>query len=66
MGTQPQNCVVATEQPPGNHSGYEPVPFLNCANDRPTDIQVSEQQATTTLTGDTTIPPLTTTTPLIE
>ena len=33
---------------------------------RPTDIKESEQHVTTTFTGDTTIPPFTTTTPLIE
>ena len=61
-GTQPQNDVVATEQPPENQTGNEPVPFLNCS----TDIQNSEQPVMTTLTGDTIIPPLTTTTPLKE
>ena len=44
----------------------EPLPFLNCYRNRPTDIRNSEQHVTTTITGDTTIPPLTTTTPLIE
>ena len=63
---QPQNYVVATEQPPGNQTGKEPVPFFNCSKNCPTDIQNSEQHVTTTLTGDTTIPPLTTTTPPIE
>ena len=64
MGTQPQNCVVATEQPPGNQTGNEPVPFLNCSKNCPTDTQNSEQQVTTTLTENTTIPPLTMTTPI--
>ena len=65
-GTQSQNYVGATEHPPGNQTGNEPVPFLNCSKNRPTDIQISEQQETTKITTDTTIPPLTTTTPLIE
>ena len=61
-GTQPQNYVVTTEHPPGN----EPVPFLKCSKNCSTDIQNSEQLVTTTLTGQTTIPPLNTTTPLID
>ena len=64
--TQPQNYVVATEDPPGNQTVNEPVPFLNSSKNFPTEIQISEQHVTTTHTGDTTIPPLTTTTPLIE
>ena len=28
-GTQPQNHVVSTEQPSGNQTGNEPVPFLD-------------------------------------
>ena len=44
----------------------EPIPFLNCSKNCPTDIQNSKQHVTTTLTVDTTIPPLTTTIPLIE
>ena len=64
-GTQLLNYVVATEQPPRNQTGNEPVPFLNCSNNRPTDIQNSEQHVTTTPTGDTTYPPLTMTS-LIE
>ena len=65
-GTQLQNYVVATENPPGNQTGNEPVPFLKCSKKRPNDIQNSEQHVTNTLTGDTTIQPLITTTPLIE
>ena len=65
-GTQPQNYVVATEHPPGNQTGNEPVPFLNFSKNHPTDIQNLEQHVTNTITGDTTIPPTTTTTPLIE
>ena len=64
--TQPQNYVVATEYPPGNKTANEPVPFLNCSKNYPTDIQNSEQHVTISLTGDTTIPPITTATPLIE
>ena len=64
--TKPQNYVVATEHPPGNQKGNEPLPSLNCCKNRPTDIQKSEQGVTTTITGDTIIPPLATTTPLFE
>ena len=64
--TQPQTYVVATEHPPGNQTGSEPVQFLNCSKNCPTDIQNSEQHVATTPTGDTTILTLTTTTPLIE
>ena len=64
--TQPQSYVIATEQPPGNQTGNEPVPFSNCSKNCPTDIQNSEQHVTTTLNGDIITPPLTTTTPLIE
>ena len=66
MGTQPTNHVVSTEHPPGNQTGNEPVPFLNCSKNCPTDIQNAEQHVTTTLTGHTTIPPLTTKSPLID
>ena len=65
-GTQPQNYVVTREQPSGNQTGNEPVPFLNCSKNCPTDFQNWEQHDTTTLSGDITIPPITTTTPLIE
>ena len=65
-GTPIQNCVVTTEHPPGIQTGNEPVPFFNCSKNSPTHIQNSEQHVTTTLTGDTTIIPLTNTTPLIE
>ena len=57
-------CV--TRYPPGNQTGNEPVPFLNCPKNRPTDIQKSEQHVTTIFPGDTTIPPLTTITTMIE
>ena len=65
-GTQPENYVVGTEHPPGNPTGNDPVPFLNCSMNCPTDIRKSEQHITTKFNADTTIPPLTTTTPLSE
>ena len=65
-GTRPQSYVVATEQPSGNKTGNEPVLFLNCSKNRPTDVQNSKQCVMTTLIGDTTIPLLIITTPLIE
>ena len=65
-GTQQQNYAVATERPSGNQTGKQLVPFLNCSKNCPTDIQNSEQHVTTTLTGDTAIPLLTTTTPINE
>ena len=63
---QPQNYVVTTEHLPKFQTGNEPVPFFNCSKYCPTDISITEQHVTTTLTGHTTIPHLTTTTPLIE
>ena len=65
-GTQPQNYVVATEQPSGNQTGNELLPFLDCCKNSSTDIQNTEQHVVTTLNGDTITPPLTTATPLIE
>ena len=38
-GTQTQNYVVTTDHLPGNQTGNEPVPFLNCSKNCPTDIQ---------------------------
>ena len=64
--TQPQNYVVTTEHRPVNQTGNEPIPFLKCSKNCPTDIQNKEQHVMTTFTADTTIPPLTTTTPLVE
>ena len=58
--------MVATEQPSGNQTGNEPVSFLNCSKNSSTDIQNTEQLAAIALNGDTTTPPLTTATPLIE
>ena len=54
------------EHSPLNQTGNEPVTFRNCSKNRSTDIQDSEQHATAAFTGDTTTPPLTITTPLIE
>ena len=64
--TQPQNHVVATEQPSGNQTGNELVPFLDHSKNSSTDTQNTEQHVVTTLNGDTTTPPLTTESPLIE
>ena len=63
-GSQPQNYVVAAEEPPGNQTANEAVAFLSCSKNRPTDIQNSELHVTITLTGDTTFPYPTTITPL--
>ena len=65
-GTQAQNHMVATEQPPGNQTGKEGVSFLNFSKKSSTDIQNTELPVVITLTGDTTTPPLSTATPLIE
>ena len=65
-GTQPQNYVVTTEQPSGNQTGNESVPFPNCSKNCTTDIQNTEQHVTTTSNGETLTPSLTTATPLIE
>ena len=56
----------ATEQSSGNQTGNKPVPFLDCSKNYSTDIQSTVQHVATTLNGDTTTPPLTTETPLIE
>ena len=56
----------ATEHPPGNQTGNEPVPFLDCSKNFSTDTQNTEQHVMTTLSGDTTTPPLTTAIPLVE
>ena len=58
--------MVATEQSSGNHKGNKPVPFLDCSKNYSTYIQSTVQHVATTLNGDTTTPPLTTETPLIE
>ena len=41
-------------------------PFLNCSNSCHTEIEESEKHTATTFTGDTTLPLLTRTSPLIE
>ena len=56
----------ATEQPSENQTGNELVSFLDCSKNSSTDIQKTEKHVVTTLNGDTTTPPLTTATPLIE
>ena len=65
-GIQQQDYVIATEQTLGKQTGNEAVPFLSYSNNYPHDIQESEVHTTTTLNGDTTIPPHTITTRLIE
>ena len=65
-GIQPQDYVIATEELSGNQTGNEPVPFVGSSKKCPTDIQESEEHTTTIFTGDNTIPPLTTTAPLIK
>ena len=64
--TQPQNHVDTTEQPSGNQTGSEPVSFLDCSKNYFTNTQYTEQHEVNTPNGDTTTPPLTTATPLIE
>ena len=65
-GTQPQNHVDTTEHPPGNQTGNEPVPFLDCSKNSSTNTQNTQQHVVIFPNGDTTTPPLTTATPLIE
>ena len=65
-GTQPQNHVDTTEQSAGNQTGNEPVVSLDCSKNSSTNSQNTEQHVVTTPNGDTTTPPLTTATPLIE
>ena len=64
--TQAQNYVMAAEQTPENQTRNEPVPFLECSKNCPTDIQDSGQHGITTRYEHITIPPLTITTPLNE
>ena len=47
-------------------TGNEPVPFLDCSKNSSTNTQNTEQHVVTTPNRLTTIPPLTTATPLIE
>ena len=63
---QSQNHVDATEHPPGNQTGNVLVQFLDCSKNSSTNTQNTEQHVMTTPNGDTTTPPLTTATPLIE
>ena len=56
----------ATEHPPGNQTGIEPVLLLDCSKNISTNTQNIEQHVMTTPNGDTTTSPLTTATPLIE
>ena len=56
----------ATAQPSGNQTENELVPFLDYSKNSSTNIQKTKQHVVTTLNGDTTTPPLTTATPLIE
>ena len=65
-GTQPQNHVSAMEQHPGNQTWNASVSFLDCSKNSSTDIQTTEQLVVITFIGNTTTPPLTTATPLIE
>ena len=65
-GIQPKNHVIATEQPPGNQTGNEPVPFLICSHSCPTEIQESEKHKLTAFKRDTTLRPLTITTSIID
>ena len=55
-----------TEQPSGNQTGNEQVFFLDCSKNFSTNTQSTEQHVVTIPNGDTTTPPLTTATPLIE
>ena len=55
-----------TEQSSGNQTGNEPVSFLDCSKNSSTNTQNTEQHVVTAPNGDTTTPPLTTATPLIE
>ena len=58
--------MVATEQSSRNQTGNEPVSFLDCSKNSSTMTQNTEQHVVTTPNGDTTTPPLSTATPLIE
>ena len=58
--------METTEQSSGNQTGIEPVPFLECSKNSFTNTQNTEQHVATTPNGDTTTPPISTATPLIE
>ena len=64
-GNQPQSYVDTTERPPGNQTGNEVVPFLDCSKNS-TNTQNAEQHVVTTPSRDITTSTLTTATPLIE
>ena len=64
-GNQPQSYVDTTERPPGNQTGNEVVPFLDCSKNS-TNNQNAEQHVVTTPSRDIKTSPLTTATPLIE
>ena len=64
-GNQPQSYVDTTERPPGNQTGNEVVPFLDCSRNS-TNTENAEQHVVTTPSRDITTSPLTTATPLIE
>ena len=64
-GNQPQSYVDTTERPPGNQTGNEVVPFLDCSKNS-TNTQNAEQHVVTTPSRDITTSPLTTATSLIE
>ena len=65
-GTQTQNHMDTTEQSSRNQTGNEPVSLLDCSKKYSTNTQKTEQHVVTNPNGDTTTPPLTTATPLIE
>ena len=64
-GTQLQKHVDATEHPPGNQTGIELVPFLDCSKNS-TNTQNEEQHVVTTPNRDKTASPPTAATPLFE
>ena len=64
-GTQVKKYLHDTEHPPGNQTGNELVPFLDCSKNS-TNTQNADQHVVTTPNGDTTASPLTAATPLIE
>ena len=65
-GTQSEDYMDTTEHPPGNQTGNDPVPFLDCPKNSSTNTKSTEQHVVTTHTGDATTPHLTTATPLIK
>ena len=53
-GNQPQSYVDTTERPPGNQTGNEVVPFLDCSKNS-TNTQNAEQHIVTTPSRDITL-----------